>query len=188
MDGFYDRIRHPAMTDVQIDWGGLQVSDIFAARVPDLFVGRPVILTGRFEGQVGTGPILAHGRAGGKSLTIPVPVTHLTQASTDQPPTTSERLVNRPSALSSVWARRKITALSDQSLHGEARDVGAVAASIKKVALDYNLLSAYTAFVAVDAARTTFGDRVVVTPVAVPLPVGVEGEPVETEKGESENK
>jgi len=35
------------MTDVQIDWGALDVREVYPQSVPDLFVGRPVILTGR---------------------------------------------------------------------------------------------------------------------------------------------
>lgn len=51
MDDFFARISHPALTDVKIDWGDLEVSEVLPRRVPDLFVGRPVILAGRFQGD-----------------------------------------------------------------------------------------------------------------------------------------
>ena len=54
VDLFYDRISHPALTDVQIDWGDMEVSEVYPRQIPDLFVGRPIILTGRFQGQNGT--------------------------------------------------------------------------------------------------------------------------------------
>ena len=44
---------------------------------------------------------------------------------------------------------------------------------IRQVALDYNLMSAFTAFVAVDATRRTEGTHGVTVPVAVPVPGGV---------------
>jgi Ca-activated chloride channel family protein len=44
---------------------------------------------------------------------------------------------------------------------------------IKQVALDYSLMSAFTAFVAVDSTRHTAGTEGVTVPVAVPLPEGV---------------
>ena len=50
-DQFYERISHPGLTDLSIDWAGMQVSDVYPGRLPDLFVGRPVILTGIFRGH-----------------------------------------------------------------------------------------------------------------------------------------
>ena len=73
VDQFYDRITHPALTDVSIDWGGLEVSDVYPAQLPDLFVGRPVVLTGRFAGD-GAATVRVTGRAGGETKTIAIPV------------------------------------------------------------------------------------------------------------------
>jgi Ca-activated chloride channel homolog len=152
MDEFFDRISHPALTDVQVNWGGAAVEEVFPARVPDLFVGRPVILTGRFHGKHLPGTLVT-GNAGSQRVTIPVP---------------SSATINP--ALPSVWARMKIAALSDRSLldnqHGFEAD-------IKRVALDYNLMSAFTAFVAVDSLTQTTGSAGAVTPVAMPVPEGV---------------
>jgi Ca-activated chloride channel family protein len=50
MEDFFVRISHPALTDIKLDWGTMQVSEIFPRQLPDLFVGRPVVLTGRFTG------------------------------------------------------------------------------------------------------------------------------------------
>ena len=51
MDDFFGRISHPALANVSIDWGDMQVSDVYPARLPDLFVGRPVIVTGKYRGE-----------------------------------------------------------------------------------------------------------------------------------------
>ena len=50
MEDFFERISHPAMTELAVDWGGLQVTEVFPRALPDLFSGRPVILTGRYAG------------------------------------------------------------------------------------------------------------------------------------------
>ena len=42
------RIDRPVFTDVEIDWGGLEVSDVYPRRIPDLFAGRPLVIRGRF--------------------------------------------------------------------------------------------------------------------------------------------
>jgi hypothetical protein len=44
---------------------------------------------------------------------------------------------------------------------------------IEKTALDYQLLSPYTAFLALDASRRTEGQTATIVPVAVPVPEGV---------------
>ena len=53
---------------------------------------------------------------------------------------------------------------------------------IKQVALDYGLMSAFTAFVAVDTTRRTEEKEGTTVPVAVPVPEGVKYET--TVKGE----
>ena len=66
MNAFFDRISHPALSDLEIDWGGMQVSDIYPSQLPDLFVGRRVIVTGKYLGE--PGDIKVHGRAGGERI------------------------------------------------------------------------------------------------------------------------
>src|SRR5262249_10974077 len=51
MADYFERIAHPAMSDISVDFGAMQASDVFPQKIPDLFVGRPVIITGRFTGQ-----------------------------------------------------------------------------------------------------------------------------------------
>jgi Ca-activated chloride channel family protein len=52
-------------------------------------------------------------------------------------------------------------------------DAGAVAPQITQVALAYGLMSAYTAFVAVDSSHVTAGDHGTTVAVPVPVPDGV---------------
>jgi Ca-activated chloride channel family protein len=156
MDEFFARISHPALTDVRIDWSGLEVEEIFPARVPDLFVGRPVVVTGRFKGEFPQS-ILVTGQSGGEITALPVTVA------------TRERTASH-AGLPSVWARMKLAQLAEQSLQ-EPR--GDWQRQVRQVALDFNLMSAFTAFVAVDSATRTRGGHGTTVPVAVPVPAGV---------------
>jgi Ca-activated chloride channel family protein len=156
MDVFFDRISHPAMTDLQIDWGGMQVTDVFPQSVPDLFVGRPVILTGRFTGANGA-DVRIRGQVGGKPATIAVPVG-------------TEDKDSQHDGVPIVWARTKIADLSDWDTSGTREQI---ADRVKSLALEYNLMSDYTAFVAVDALTKTAGDHGTTVAVPVPVPEGV---------------
>jgi Ca-activated chloride channel family protein len=156
MDEFLARISHPAMTDVRIDWSGLEVEEVFPPRLPDLFVGRPVIVTGRFKGGF-PAAIRVTGQAGGETTVLPAAFIPGEQTASH-------------AGLPSVWARMKLARLADQSLL-EPR--GGWQQQTKQVALDFSLMSAFTAFVAVDSTKRTRGEQGTTVPVAVPAPVGV---------------
>ena len=155
MDHFFARISHPALTDINIDWGGMQVSEVYPERVPDLFVGRPVIVTGRYSG-IPSGRIRVTGSVGDRI---------------------SEVVINphedrgAHEGLAAVWARTKIADMVDRSMWQQTGDI---ATQIKQLALDYSLMSQFTAFVAVDSLSQTAGDFGTSVRVPVPTPDGVD--------------
>jgi len=153
---FFERIAHPALTDLKIDWGGLDVAGVFPRVLPDLFVGRPVILTGRFNGRQDA-TIRVTGTAAGEHISLDIPARITDSSATHK-------------GLPSVWARMKIADLAEQSIYQPDNELPH---QIKQVALDYGLMSAYTAFIAVDSTRRTEGTEGTTVPVAVPVPEGV---------------
>ncbi len=154
VDQFYERISHPALTDIKIDWGGMKVTDVYPRRIPDLFVGRAVILTGRFTGQ-GQEMVHIFGKVGQSEQQIDVAM-NLDAAAHN--------------GIAAVWARKKIEDLSNQATYDNSNEP---AAQIKQVALEFGLISNYTAFVAVDSSRKTEGDHGISVAVPVPVPDGV---------------
>src|SRR4029077_20384795 len=103
MEDFFERISHPALTDVRIDWGGMRVAEVFPGTLPDLFVGRPLVVTGRFRGDANA-PIRFSGNGGGEKLQFEVPVKVADTTTTN-------------SVLASIWARMKIAELAEQSIY-----------------------------------------------------------------------
>ncbi|MBN2489950.1 MAG: VWA domain-containing protein [Planctomycetes bacterium] len=156
VDRFYEEVCRPALTDVAIDWAGLAVSELQPAVIPDLLVGRPLLLTGRFEGELPP-RIRVHGKTGSESTWIDVPAAD--GNGTAHP------------ALPLLWARSKIGALTDAAI--VAGDPGELGPAIRQVALEFGLLSAETAFVAVDSLTRTAGDQGMTLQVPVPVPAGV---------------
>jgi Ca-activated chloride channel family protein len=155
MQDFFDRIGHPAMTDLSIDFGSMVVTDRYPSTMPDLFVGRPVVITGKYAGT--TGSIEVSGNAGGRRHSFSIPVTDVAQ---DNP------------AIARVWARLRIADLKDrQSWADDPHDE--LAGAIRDTALHYHLMSDYTSFVAVDASERTDGSYGITVQQAVPVPDGV---------------
>jgi Ca-activated chloride channel family protein len=144
---FQRYVESPLLHDVEIDFGGLDVSDVEPAQVPMLTAERPLIVTGKWNGSA-RGPITVRGRQGGQpwSTTVDVP--------------SAARLP----ALRALWARERLRVLSDFA--GPGRDNrGAIVA----LGLEYGLLTRYTSFVAVDeVVRNTTGTT---ETVRQPLPL-----------------
>jgi Ca-activated chloride channel family protein len=170
MARYFDRISHPALSDIAIDWGDAKVHDVFPEQVPDLYVGRPVILTGRFEGDLPRSVTL-RAKVAGHEQRIEVPV---------QPATADVD----PKALPAVWARMKIADLADRAAYEGGIDLPS---RIRQIAMEYNLMSAYTAFVAVDSKTRTAGDHGVTVGVPVPVPEGVRYETTVRETNDVQN-
>jgi len=155
MDRYFERTSHPAMTDIEIDWGTLAAVDVYPAAIPDLFAGAPVVVTGRFAGEPDS-PVKLSGAVAGKTRTFTLPVNAAGPA--------------RHKGLAYVWARTKIADLMDRATH-EGPDK--LAPEIRQLALNFGLMSHYTSFIAVDSMARTAGDHGATVAVPVPMPEGV---------------
>lgn len=155
MAGFFKRVSHPALTDVKIDWNGMAVSDVYPSKLPDLFVGRPLVVTGTFVGAAS--PVTVAGRAGNAEHKIVIQ---------------SDGEATGSPALAKLWARLRIAELANQQavLGDPANEYSA---AIRDTALRYQLMSDYTSFVAVDSSHQTAGDHGTTVHQAVPVPDGV---------------
>jgi Ca-activated chloride channel homolog len=158
---FHDRIARPLLTDVSVDWSGLDVRDQVPAAIPDLFLGQPLVVAARY-GRPGRAVVTVNARKAGQPVSFQVPVT------------LPERDEARP-AVGSVWARARIAELSRQLLRLRAGDAEAadLRERITAIALEHHLMSPYTAFVAVDTTRVTEGGRGAEVAVPVEVPQGV---------------
>ncbi|MEZ6041930.1 MAG: VIT and VWA domain-containing protein [Planctomycetaceae bacterium] len=160
MDRFQQRISHPAMTDLTIDFGDMDVIEVFPKRIPDLIVGRPIVVTGRFNGEPST--VTVGGRIDLAPQTFSVDLAG------------EDRSDEHP-GIAAVWARMKI---ADLMMAASQRPHEAVEfrQEVIQTALNYNLMSSFTAFVAVDSLTVTEGDFGTTVAVPVNVPDGVKYE------------
>jgi Ca-activated chloride channel family protein len=158
MDKYFERISHPALANLKVEFTGMKVSEVYPQRVPELFVGRPIILTGRFTGSP-SGEVMVRGRAGEQNMSY----------SLSAAPPQASGAAEENAAISTVWARAKVADLHDESIY-EGRDV---AADVKSTALTYGIMSEYTSFVAVDSVTKTGEGTTKTVQVPVPVPQGV---------------
>lgn len=164
MDGFFNRISHPALTDVRIDWQGMAVSDVYPAVLPDVFVGRPIVVTGKYLGHASDVKVL--GRQGNADHNV------IVESSND---------ISSAPDLAKIWARMRIAELADR-LTWSADPHEDIAGEIKATALQHQLMSDYTSFVAVDTSERTEGEYGTTVHQAVPVPDGVRYDTTVNEK------
>lgn len=157
MEDYFQRISHPALTDISLDFGSMQVSDVYPSKLPDLFVGRPVVITGRYSGSPEAATVKVKGNVGGEAREMTVNVN-------------ASDAANQHKGIAPVWARAKISELGDRATYDATVDL---AGGIKATALEYGLMSAYTSFVAIDSSVRTAGEHGTTVAVPVPMPEGV---------------
>jgi Ca-activated chloride channel family protein len=154
---FQARIAHPAMTDITVDWGGLEVSESFPSRIPDLWAGQPLRLYARYDGAAEDVSVRVSGTVGTRPYTIELPV--------DVAPPDA-----RHEAVITAWARAKIGDLTRRISNRERlRD------AVVDVALDYGLVTRWTSLVAVDDELSACGPSDVDVRIPNQLPADMAG-------------
>ncbi|MBN1551829.1 VWA domain-containing protein, partial [bacterium] len=158
---FYERIRNPLLTDIFINWNGLNVQDVSPAAIPDLFSSQPVILHGRY-GNPGKATIVIHGKIAGKPWYQEIDAT----LPEKQP---------RHDVLETLWARTRIKTLMSKMYDGPSNDI---VKEITELGITYRIMSQYTAFIAVTEEIRCDADgnrQTVHIPVNLPEMVEYEG-------------
>ena len=161
VDRFYDRIARPYLTDLEIDWGGLKVGDVYPKRIPDLFAAQPVILHGCYT-KGGRGTVTMRGQLVSEPWETVLRVTLPGKEHGNE-------------GLASLWARTRIKELMSQMHRGEKPEI---VERITNLALEFRLMSAYTSFVAVEEKVVTEGGKTRTVQVPVPMPESVSYEGV----------
>ena len=133
VQAFYERIRNPLLTDVDVEWDGVEVLDVYPDPVPDLFAGQPIVLVGRYD-EPGEGIVRVTGRIRGREHVQEIKVTF----PGEQP---------EHAGLASLWARTVVEDLEARQVRGE---VPGIVEEITELALQYRLMTRYTSFVAVE--------------------------------------
>jgi Ca-activated chloride channel family protein len=140
VDGFFKRMRQPALTDLQLAWHGVQASDLRPAFVPPLYPGSALLLTGRyqdardrFDGPAEVRITAYEEGAAARRLSLSV-----------------DRRGDSGDEVAVIWARRTLQDWNDELARTGDREL---AFAMRDLALAHGLVSPYTSFVAVDSAR-----------------------------------
>ena len=153
---FRKMIESPVLTKIRVDFGKFSAYDVEPLSVPDVFADRPVLIFGKWCGKQ-MGEITLHGMASGGPYVKKIDIK-------------KERSLKSNFALQYLWARHRIVLLSDyNSLRQDADRI----TEVTQLGLSYNLLTAYTSFIAIDTEVRLVNGQAVTVKQPLPLPEGV---------------
>jgi Ca-activated chloride channel family protein len=129
---FRDYIQSPVLTNITVKYDGFDAYDVQPAGIPDLFAKRPIVLFGKWRGRA-KGTIALSGMSAKRRYKKSFNVS-------------KTRPLEMNSGLRYLWARKRIELLSDFNFGRRNRENKA---EVTTLGLTYNLLTAYTSFIAV---------------------------------------
>ncbi len=146
---FSQRVHDPLLTGIKLEWNGLPVKDVEPIRVLDLFSAKPIVLAGRYT-RGAKGNLRITGKMAGRDFERIVSV--------NLPDRQSDNY-----AVALLWGRRRIDSL-------ESSGAAANKEAITRLGIDFQLMTAFTSFVAVeDRVVNESGHlRTIQVPVEVP--------------------
>ncbi|MDP3509893.1 MAG: VIT domain-containing protein [Candidatus Melainabacteria bacterium] len=134
LSSFYDKIKSPVLSDVNISYNGVTVKDTYPRQVKDVFAGSQVLLLGRYKGS-GQANVVVSGKINGgvKSFTFPLGF---------------EASQTGHSFLPKLWAMRRIAYLTEVAQeNGNTKEVVDEIVALSK---KHGIISAFTSFLATD--------------------------------------
>jgi Ca-activated chloride channel homolog len=133
VSAFYTKIANPVLSDIAVDFGDVDVEQVYPKKLPDLFHGGQLTMLGRYK-KSGAGNITLKGKVGDEAKSFTYAVKFLD--------------TNDDEYLPRIWALRKVAYLLDEiRLHGEKKEIVEEVTRLGKL---HGILTPYTSFLVVE--------------------------------------
>ncbi len=127
---FFARVEAPVLTDVSLDFVGIDVEDLYPYPMPDLFAGTQLAVLGRYHAG-GTAALAVDGRIGDRAPTYRYPGLMFAKE-------------GGPDFIARLWAQRKVGYLLSQiRLNGADEEL---VAEVIELSTRYGIVTPYTSF------------------------------------------
>jgi Ca-activated chloride channel family protein len=129
----YNKISAPVLTDVTLDLGGLNASDLYPKLpLPDLFAGTQLTLTGRYRGDAANLSFILRGNVNGQPQTFTYSGLNV------------QAVAGGEAFIARLWATRRIgDLLNTIRLNGENPEL---VQSVVSLSVRYGIITPYTSF------------------------------------------
>jgi Ca-activated chloride channel family protein len=153
MAGLFAKLESPVLKNVRVDWPGGESVETWPRRVPDLYLGEPIVVTAALDRT--EGELVVSGMLGDAPWRMHLPMSRASEGE----------------GMGVLWAREKVAALMDSRREGAAETD--VRAHVIELATAHRLVTRYTSFVAVEQRHARLADAALKqAAVAINLPEG----------------
>ncbi len=133
------KLQSPVLADIEVDWGDIEVTDVLPSRIPDLYVGDSIRITGRFSNP-SEGHLQISGRSTNQRAQMKIPLIL--------------NIFEKRTAIRQLWARTAVadrmhTFVTPATMRKDRVTNDNLQAGITQLGLTYQLATRWTAFVAV---------------------------------------
>lgn len=132
VSNFFAKVNYPVLSDLRIDFGGVDTDAAYPRNLPDLFKGSQLSLVGRYKGSARTVTLRLSGKVGSRAETLSFNGQAFPEEQRDN------------GFLPKLWATRRVGYLLEQiRLNGESRELKD---EIVALGTRYGLVTPYTSF------------------------------------------
>ena len=157
MTHLFATIDSPVLTDVKVTFTGVEVTDLYPERPPDLFLHQPLLIYGRItKGSAGTVHLTAN--AGNEPYEASIPFD-------------ASKATFHP-GITTIWARQRVEDLMDHWRHADEKGQAEIRGSVIAHAIRYNLVTRFTSLVAVEEVVVNQGGQNNSIAVPTEMPAG----------------
>ena len=140
---FFSKVNSPVLTDIEINWGGVNTDLIYPRKMPDLFKGTQITLIGRYRNELEGVTLTLRGRTGRENKTF--------NYSNLRFPSRAEE----HDFLPRLWATRRVGWLLEQiRSNGEQKELRD---EIVELGTRYGIVTPYTSYLATDGSERREG-------------------------------
>ncbi len=137
LKGFYEAISTPLLVDLKLDFGEIQVSEMYPEVLPNVYKGTQIVVTGRYKSS-GEAAIKLTGLLNKEVRTFPISANFVGESSENP-------------FVARFWARTKADELLKQiKVYGEKPELKNQVIALSK---EYQFATPYTSFIAVSAEQ-----------------------------------
>ena len=138
ISGFFDRVGSPLMTDVTIDFGGLEVKDMFPRQIKDIYRGEQIVVYGRYTGH-GEKSVKVTGTVGGTRQSFTYALEFPEYSEDD-----------KNSFVPRLWAGRKVDFLLSEIRKTPEQPPKELVEEVTYLAKRYGIITPYTSYLMTD--------------------------------------
>jgi Ca-activated chloride channel family protein len=137
LSGFYEKISSPLLSDLTVEFRGIETSQVYPRVLPDLFKGSQLVLVGKYRGP-GPVTVVLTGKSGREAKRFVLESRPLAGG-------------DRFNFLPRFWATRRIGYLLEEiRLQGQNQEL---ADEIRRLGLKYGIVTPYTSFLVTEKER-----------------------------------